>query len=607
MKFKNITYKILICIFAGLIFVCIYFNSPLKKNINAPKADGTFIQLDLTQNWNDTRWKKELSYLKEAKMDYIVLSGVSTTNGNSTQSVYKSSLPGFQKIYGNSDPIDLCLKNAESLNIKVFLDTNFNSDWWNRSGYDSEWLNTQVIRMNSVADELYSKYHKKYPGSFYGWYFPYEVDNAKFSNTDQFLVLSNAANDYLKHLEDKNERLHFLMSPFMNSSCSTPQKYADNWKVFFKNTNLKPGDIFCPQDSIGSGKLNINEVNEWFTALRKAVKSKNGLLLWANAETFDYKNNSSTTLDRFTKQLKLESPCVDNIICFSYSHYYSPNNINSGFHNSYVKYLSKNSLPNLRVSPPKDVYVFSGTNNQFLISWVKPDDTKGICGYRLYRNGTLIYQSIVQRSYGGNKAYNSIKFLDKPYLGTDTKKCTYEVRSFDFSGNVSKPSKPVTVNTVPVPKLPSSNLISNKRTYTLSPNPQSIYADNGFKLTDSSYAPDNKVKDNYFIGWYNDPIEITLDLGKIYDIKQFSVDYLYNPTSWAELPEKASISISEDGENFTPVGMLDFPIVPFSERNGTKYKIYLTPKSTVKGRFVKIFSVTKPNNYTFIDEIEVKN
>ncbi|WP_123054861.1 DUF4434 domain-containing protein [Clostridium sp. JN-1] len=605
MKLKKNISKICVCVFIIFIFVFIYFNSPLKKSTKPPRADGTFIQVDLAQNWNDEKWKKELTYLKEANMHYIVLSGVSITKDNITQTAYKSSIPGFQKIYGNYDPVDLCLKNAEDLNMKVFIDTNFNSDWWNKSGDDANWLNEQVVKMNSAADELYSKYHSKYPNSFYGWYFPYEVDNAKFSTQSQFLVLSNAVNNHLKHLVSKNERLPFLMSPFMNSFCSSANEYAENWKVFFKNTQLKPGDIFCPQDSIGSGKLKIDEVNEWFTALKKAVNSKSGLLLWANAETFDYRDSSSSTLDRFTKQLKLESPCVDNIICFSYSHYYSPNNIDDGFHKAYIKYLKKGTLSNVKINEPKDIYVSSISNNQFLVSWDKPDDTKNICGYKLYRNGVLIYQNIVQRKYGGNIDETSNKFVDKPYLGTNINKCTYEVRSFDFDGNLSKPSKSITVNITPASEMP--NLISKGCKYTISPNPQSTYADNGLKLTDSLYSPNNKVKDNYFIGWYNDPVEITVDLNQICSIRQFSIDYLSNPTSWAELPEKASISVSKDGKNYEPVGMLNFPTVPFSERDGAKYKIFLTLKSPVDARFVKFFSVTKPSNYTFIDEIEVRN
>ncbi len=95
---------------------------------------------------------------------------------------------------------------------------------------------------------------------------------------------------------------------------------------------------------MGSGGLDINQINPWFTALRKAVNTKNGLQLWANAETFDYVNNSSASLDRFINQLKLEQPCVDKIVSFSYSHYYSPNNINPGFNKAYSQYVKEGGL-----------------------------------------------------------------------------------------------------------------------------------------------------------------------------------------------------------------------------------------------------------------------
>ncbi|BAH05147.1 hypothetical protein CKR_0096 [Clostridium kluyveri NBRC 12016] len=596
----------IILILVVLLFTLMYFNSPLRNNKNYPIVDGSFIQLDLTQNWNSDKWEKELLYLKENKMNYLIITNVSQTEGDITKTCYKSKNKSFQKLYGNIDPVELCLKNAEKLNIKVFIDTNFNSQWWQISGNDSLWLNSQMERANLIASELYENYHSKYPNAFYGWYFPYEVDNAKFNKLSDFDTLSNALNIHLNYLDKNHKRLPILLSPFMNSSVGTAKEYASNWEYLFSKTNFKSGDIFCPQDSIGSGRLKLDEVNSWYTALRKAVSKKPGMLFWANTETFDYVNNSTVPLDRFLKQLKLEQPTVDNIICFSYNHYYSPNNISNGFNEAYSYYVKNGKLPNEKLNMPQNLNVAAIEKNKFKITWQAPKRTDNICGYEVYRDNILISRIMVQRKYGGDPKVSSNTIVDIPILKENVKSYTYKVRALDFSGNLSKPSNLVTVNVDSIKKLP--NIVSKNCTYTLSPMPHENYNDPKLtKITDGKYSSINSVKDKNFTGWYNDPLDITIDLGKVIPVQQFMVSYLRDPIPWSELPDRASISISQDGINFTPVGFIRIPSIPFSDRYGSKYPLYLTLDTPINARYVRLFSVTKANHYTFIDEFEIRN
>ncbi|MFL0195110.1 DUF4434 domain-containing protein [Clostridium sp. WILCCON 0269] len=602
----NKKFVLIILISVTLIFTLIYFNSPLRASKNYPIVTGSFIQLDMTQNWTSDKWERELQYLKENKMEYIVITGVSQTEGNITKTCYKSKNKDYEKLYGDIDPVELCLKNAQKLNIKVFIDTNFNIQWWQISGDNSSWLNSQMERANLIADELYKNYHSKYPNAFYGWYFPYEVDNAKFNKLNQFDNLANALNIHLNYLSTNHERLPILLSPFMNSSVGTAKEYSSNWQYLFSKTNFRPGDIFCPQDSIGSGRLKLDEVNSWYTALRKAVNRKPGMLFWANVETFDYVNNSTVPLDRFLKQLELEQPCVDNMICFSYSHYYSPNNISSGFNEAYSYYVKRGKLPDKKLNAPKNLTVAVVEKNKFKITWSAPKKTNNICGYQIYRNNILISSIIVQRKYGGNPKEFSKTIIDMPLLKENIKYYTYEVKSLGFSGNLSQSSNTVTINVEPIKKLP--NLVSKNCTYTLFPMPHQNYNDPNFtKITDGKYSSINSVKDKNFVGWYNDALDITIDLGKVIPVQQFMVSYLRDPIPWTELPERASVSISEDGINFTPVGLFRIPSVPFSDRYGSKYPIYLTLDKPINGRYARLTSVTKLNHYTFIDEFEVRN
>lgn len=407
-----------------------------------PIADGTFIQSDMVEKWDDAKWQSEFNYLKQAKMHYIVM-GTSITTGNITKTIYPSNITGAQMEYSQVDIVDMCLRNAQKCSVKVFLGINYNTDWWKKSGNNPKWLYTQMERGNSIANELFTKYHSKYPNAFYGWYFVYEVDNLSFKYKHQFTVLSNAINIHLKYLNEKNQRLHFMISPFMNSKYGNPKQYARHWAYLFERTDLRAGDIFCPQDSVGGGGLNIDEVDAWFCEFRKAVNIKCGLLFWANVETFNHENWSSAPLKRFIKQMKIESAYVDNIITFAYSHYYSPNNIDKGFHETYLNYLQSGFLENEKPTSPCNVMVKQLEKNKISISWEASSDNFGIYGYEVYRNKVKIFSTNVQRIYGGKKADLSMNFVDTPILKNRKQKFTYEVRAIDFAGNVSIPSKAI--------------------------------------------------------------------------------------------------------------------------------------------------------------------
>lgn len=414
-----------------------------NSNKKYPIADGSFIQDDMVEKWNDSKWQSEFNYLKEVNMHYVIMV-TSITEGDLTKTIYSTKIPGGQMEYPGIDIVDICLRNAEKTGIKIFLGINFNKAWWEKGPRDPNWLYAQMERGNVIADELYTKYYYKYPNAFYGWYWVYEVDNLNFKTKDDFSVLAKAIDINLKHLKEKNHRLPLMLSPFMNSIYGSAEEYAKNWAYLFKHTDLGKGDIFCPQDSVGGGGLKIDEVDHWFAELRKAVDTKAGLLFWANTETFNHLNWSSAPLNRFIRQMEIEKPYVDNIITFAYCHYYSPNNIDKGFHETYLKYVKSGRLENRKPTPPKKVKVREVGENKFLISWYPARDNIGIYGYEVYRDKKLIFTTNVDRIFKGKKGKKEglvMSYIDKVPLKDKFKELSYEVRAIDFAGNISKPKK----------------------------------------------------------------------------------------------------------------------------------------------------------------------
>lgn len=414
-----------------------------NSNKKYPIADGSFIQADMVEKWNDSKWQSEFNYLKEVNMHYVIMS-TSTTEGGLTKTIYPTKIPRGQMEYPSVDIVDMCLRNAEKTGMKIFLGINFNSEWLKKGPRDPHWLYAQMERGNLIADELYTKYYYKYPNAFHGWYWVYEVDNLNFKTKDDFSVLAKAININLKHLKGKRHPLPFMLSPFMNSIYGKAEEYAKNWAYLFQHTDLGKGDIFCPQDSVGGGGLKIDQVDQWFKELRKAVDGKPGLLFWANTETFNHLNWSSVPLNQFVRQMEIEKPYVDNIMTFAYCHYYSPNNIDKGFHETYLNYVKSGGLENRKPTPPKEVKVKKDGGSKFLVSWLPARDNIGIYGYEVYRNKKLIFTTNVDRIFKGKTGKKEglvMSYIDKVPLRDKFKWLNYEVRAVDFAGNISKSKK----------------------------------------------------------------------------------------------------------------------------------------------------------------------
>jgi len=421
-------------------------------------ADGTFIQWWMVKDWDDGRWAEECAILKEAGMKYIVLAptafykGVGTSGKPVTQTIYPTKLKGFEVLRDDKghkypDIIDACLRNARKAGMKVFLGLNFSDEWW-KKGSDASWIYSRVEEGNQIAAELWEMYKGKYPDAFYGWYWCWEVDNTNFRLLDfnnSKKVLADAIRLQLDYLEKNGMRLPFMIAPYMDWKLGIPWMYAKMWEYVFTNSGMKEGDIFCPQDCIGSGNLKMDNYAVWFAQLRKAVDRSNGISLWVNVETFNIQDWSSATMDRFVKQLNDLKPYVDGIMTFAYSHYYSPGIIDSGFHETYMEYVRTGKLETIPPSAPENLQAAKEDDGTVLLEWSASSDNIGVCGYYVFRNGERIAKLQAGRDDGGEgKKSAGTGIVDKPQAQAGAR-IIYEVQAYDFAGNLSEKAGPAVV------------------------------------------------------------------------------------------------------------------------------------------------------------------
>lgn len=360
-----------------------------QKNMgtNTPRFSGSFIQEYLVANWDDKRWDQEMEMLKEAGMKYLVYAPALLVN---EQGKFGTNYPStLSKKKMQNKTLEKCLHSAQKNGVKVFVGLNFNDRWW-KFDYDADWLFGQMEIGNRVADEIVALYKEKYPDAMYGWYWVWEVDNLNCMTEERQSILANALNINLDHLSKITPEMPFMMSPFMNYKVGgNAEEYGRMWENVFAQTHFRLGDIFAPQDCIGAGGLNLDNLWEWFSKLKQAVNTKPGLKFWGNVETFDQRFWTTAPLERVKKQLEIVNGYVGNIICFAYSHYNSPFVVNEDYHKVYLEYSKSGLLPKMAV--PEKV---TNANVQKLdegvrIKWVS-DNLKRVAGYSIYRDGKLL-------------------------------------------------------------------------------------------------------------------------------------------------------------------------------------------------------------------------
>jgi hypothetical protein len=408
---------------------------------------GTFMQWWLMKEWDDNAWREEFKALTELGMEYIVLTPTAfltrLNNTYHTYTVYPTEIEGFMTITDHKgdtypDVVDICLRNASEYGIKVFLGLNFGDDWWSNRGKET-WMIDRVTEGNLVASELWEKYRDKYPDSFYGWYWAWEVDNFYFRTfldlSKSKFALTRAIKLQLDYLEEKNMRLPFMTAPFMDARLGTPKGFARLWEYVLNNAGFTEGDVLCLQDSVCAGGVKEEDMAKWFAAMKAAVDTIPGMRLWADMETFDIHDWTAIGLDVLIRRMEAIAGIVDGYMTFSYTHYYSPNVTADGFHRSLVDYTKNGVLEKVSPAPPVNFSAeFDGQNVR--LRWDSGDDNMGVFGYYLYRDGKLV--TVLKEGTRGSASAS--RDLEKEYIDfdiADGQEYAYELSCFDFAGNVS--------------------------------------------------------------------------------------------------------------------------------------------------------------------------
>ncbi|MBR3816088.1 MAG: DUF4434 domain-containing protein [Clostridia bacterium] len=436
--------KIISAITAFIMAVLPFGSSQPERKCN-PVFTGTFIQSWMSGSWDDERWQTEIDNMKEAGIEYLVLQDVANKGSEKLSGVwsvyYDSELTAFEDAAFGGNVIEKALRNCEQSGIKVFVGLAMFDDFWNETSLSPQYKEVCGV-MADMIEEIYAKYGDY--ECFYGWYFTPEISNSLIR---QIYVkgISDGVNIVIDAINETDESKPLLMSPFSSEYLAAgPMMSLATYVRIINGINFRDGDIFAPQDAVGAKWVSEKNLERNWKMYKAAVDSCDAdLKLWANCENFSTVvahsalegiiNPPATentvyvteTLDRFVRQMDIASRYAENIITFSYNHYYSPDYVNPAFIETYYDYLDNGyELETAAPAAPENVKATT-TDEGTLITWEAAEDNIGIAYYRIEKDGKFLAR--VDLVYG----WEALEYLDTGAAGE------YVITAYDCAGNRS--------------------------------------------------------------------------------------------------------------------------------------------------------------------------
>ncbi len=386
-----------------------FAQTQLPERKCAPEFSGTFLQSWMSSTWDSERWADEIERMQQDGVEYLVLQDIANMDADGNWTVYyNSTISAFDAASFGGDVVSSALEACEGTNIKVFVGLTMFDSFWLLGNFTGEYKSVCNVTADMLED-IYDTYYVLNPDNFYGWYFTLEINN-QINCGPLMGKMVKGLNTVLDRATEVNPSLPMMISPYTAHYLDLGDVATySQWLTFFEQTNFRNGDIVAPQDAIGADWVEADDlVRIWEMYSSAADKADADIKLWANCENFDIATGPSilagtilrpeteniesvtATLDRFVMQMDIASRYCENIITFSYSHYYSPNVVKSMYIETYRDYVSNGYvLETDKPSAPADITTVSDENG-VTVSWDAAVDNFGIAYYRVCKNGEFL-------------------------------------------------------------------------------------------------------------------------------------------------------------------------------------------------------------------------
>ncbi len=409
----------------------------------APEFTGTFLQSWMSSSWDDERWSKEVETMQQDGVEYLVLQDLANMDADGNWTVYyDSTIPAFENAAFSGDVLGAALKACEGSGIKVFAGLTMFDSFWLLGNITGDYDKVCEITADMVGD-IAANYSSS---ALYGWYFTLELNN-QINCGPLMPKMAKGLNLVLAQASEASPEMPLMISPYTANyiAVGDAATYAQ-WLTFFELVDFRNGDIVAPQDALGADWIEEEDlVKVWEMYSNAAKNAKADIKLWGNCENFDIatgpsilagtvlrpktENIESVTacLDRFAMQMDVASRYCENIITFSYSHYFSPNTVKPFYMETYRDYVENGYRLETQKPILTDAFTKTAGDSGVELNWQEAQDNFGVAYYRICRNGEFLHRVEMYK-------------WDYPMSFTDesgTLSDEYTLVAVDAAGNIS--------------------------------------------------------------------------------------------------------------------------------------------------------------------------
>lgn len=443
-KFSHWIAAVFTVIYVSLVVLPFGTGLPEERKC-APEFNGTFVQSWLSGSWDEEDWAEEIANMEKDGVKYLIVQDLATKNLEGEWTVYyDTDLPAFQNADVGTDVLANTLEAVNGTDIQVFVGLTTFDNLWSTGTLTKEYGEVCDITAD-MMQEIYDKYYAGNEANFYSWYFTMEFSNNILMQLGMPNIIKGL-NVVLDKATEIDADIPMMMSPFMSNYYTVGKSAAlMQWMKLFSKGHWRDGDIVAPQDAVGARWLDIEDLIDMWEVYSWAIDScQADVKLWANCENFTSAVADSfgagilnpkptenivhvpATLDRFAYQMDIASRYCENIITFSYTHYYSEKQVSSAFIDTYNDYVD-NGYVLETLSPSMSVFSKTQSDEGIELSWDEATDNIGISHYRIMKNGKFLQRA---ETFDG---YHRLSCTDADGSMSDR----YTIVAVDAAGNIS--------------------------------------------------------------------------------------------------------------------------------------------------------------------------
>ena len=444
-KFANWIAAIFAVLYVSLVVIPFNVDMPEERKC-APAFNGTFVQSWLSSSWDEEDWANEIAAMEKDGVKYLIVQDLATKNLDGEWTIYyDSALPAFADADVGTDVLANTLETVKGTDIQVFVGLTAFDNLWSTGTLTKEYGQVCDITAD-MMQEIYYNYYAGNEANFYSWYFTMEFSNNILMQLGMPNIVKGL-NVVLDKATAIDSSIPMMMSPFMSNYYTVGKSAAlMQWMKLFSKGHWRDGDIVAPQDAVGARWLDMKDLVDMWEVYTYALESCHAdVKLWANCENFTTAVADSfgagiinpektenivsvpATLDRFTTQMDIASRYCENIITFSYTHYYSENQVSDAFIKTYHDYVDNGyNLENQ--APVMGELSKSATEDGVELNWEIASDNIGISHYRIMKNGKFLSRA---ETFDG---YHRVSYTDVGGSLGDR----YTIVAVDAAGNISQ-------------------------------------------------------------------------------------------------------------------------------------------------------------------------